>query len=90
MIISRRNLYFILIPGFLLSLLTILLAIWYGEFKTTIFGPGDDVRFGTWQLNTWSEWLWWFALQLSLGIFLAIGLYQLKPSLAYVLIRLQN
>ena len=68
MIISRRNLYFILIPGFLLSLLTILLAIWYGEFKTTIFGPGDDVRFGTWQLNTWSEWLWWFALQLSLGI----------------------
>ena len=68
MIITRRNLYFILIPGFLLSLLTIVLAIWYGEFKTTLFGPGDDVRFGTWHLNTWGEWTLWFLLQLSLGV----------------------
>ncbi len=45
-----------------------MLAIWYGEFKTTIFGPGDDVRFGTWQLNTWSEWLGWFTLQLLVGV----------------------
>ena len=68
MIITRRNLYLILIPGFLLSLLTVVLAIWYGEFKTTLFGPGDDVRFGTWHLNTWGEWRLWFLLQLSLGI----------------------
>jgi len=68
MIISKTNLYWILIPGFLLSLLTIFLAIWFGEFKTTIFGPGDDVRFGTWHLNTWWEWSLWFALQLALGI----------------------
>tara|TARA_B100000965_G_C19489622_1_gene712404 strand:- start:272 stop:934 length:663 start_codon:yes stop_codon:yes gene_type:complete len=68
MIISKTNLYWILIPGFLLSLLTIFLAIWFGEFETTIFGPGDDVRFGTWHLNTWWEWSLWFALQLALGI----------------------
>lgn len=68
MIISRRNLYLILIPGFILSLLTVILAIWFGEFKTTLIGPGNDVRFGTWHLNTWWEWTLWFLLQLSLGI----------------------
>lgn len=68
MIISRQGLYLILVPGFLLSLLTIALAIWYGEFETTLIGPGNDVRFGTWHLNTWGEWTLWFLLQLSLGI----------------------
>ena len=68
MIVSRRNLYLILVPGLLLSLLTIGLSIGYGEFETTLIGPGDDVRFGTWHLNTGWEWGLWFALQLSLGV----------------------
>lgn len=69
MIISKQNLYIIITFGFVLSLITIVLAIAYGEFsEKTLFGPGDDVHFGTWTLNTWLEWSLWFALQLSLGI----------------------
>lgn len=68
MIISKRGLYLILIPGGILSILAIALAIGVGEFNKTPIGWGDDVFFGTWQLNTWWEWSLWFTLQLSLGI----------------------
>lgn len=39
-----------------------------GDSSYTRFGPGDDVYFGGWQLDTWPEYSTWFIITLLLGL----------------------
>lgn len=46
----------------------ILAVVSDGDSKYTRFGPGPDVYFGGWQLDTWLEYGGWFMITLLIGI----------------------